>query len=340
MQHDPIPAVTAPPSPRRAGSPSAACSALIVLGLAWELWLAPLRPGRPLLALKVLPLCIPLAGLLRNRMYTYRWVSLLVWLYFMEGVVRATSERGTAPLAARSPRSLLCLVPVRRLRAARAAAPAKAATMNALIDQLRAIVGAANVLTEGDLSAWEQDWRKRVAGKALAVVRPGIDRRSGGGREGLRRCGRAPSCRRAATPAWSVGSMPDASGTQVRAEPAAHERACARIDAANLTMTVEAGCVLQALQEAAEAAGLLFPLSLAAEGSCTIGGNLATNAGGTQVRALRQRARAVPGAGSGDRARRGLGRPDRACARTTPATTCATCSSAAKARWASSPPRR
>ena len=68
--------------------------ALIVLGLAWELWLAPVRGGSGLLALKVLPLCFPLAGLLRNRMYTYRWVSLLVWLYFIEGVVRATSDRG------------------------------------------------------------------------------------------------------------------------------------------------------------------------------------------------------------------------------------------------------
>jgi len=65
---------------------------LIVLGLAWELWLAPLRPGGSWLALKVLPLCLPLAGLLKNRMYTYRWLSLLVWLYFTEGVVRATSE--------------------------------------------------------------------------------------------------------------------------------------------------------------------------------------------------------------------------------------------------------
>lgn len=66
---------------------------LIVLGLAWEMWLAPLRPGGSLLALKVLPLCIPLAGILKNRMYTYRWLSLLVWLYFTEGVVRAWSDR-------------------------------------------------------------------------------------------------------------------------------------------------------------------------------------------------------------------------------------------------------
>ena len=66
---------------------------LIVLGLAWELFLAPLRPGGSWLALKVLPLCLPLAGLLKNRMYTYRWVSLLVWLYFTEGAVRAYSDR-------------------------------------------------------------------------------------------------------------------------------------------------------------------------------------------------------------------------------------------------------
>jgi uncharacterized membrane protein len=65
---------------------------LIALGLAWEMWLAPIRPGGSLLALKVLPLVIPLAGILKNRMYTYRWVSLFVWLYFTEGVVRAWSD--------------------------------------------------------------------------------------------------------------------------------------------------------------------------------------------------------------------------------------------------------
>ena len=74
---------------------------LIILGLAWELWLAPLRPGGSWLALKVLPLTIPLAGLLKNRMYTYRWVSLMVWLYFTEGAVRASSDKGlSAGLAA------------------------------------------------------------------------------------------------------------------------------------------------------------------------------------------------------------------------------------------------
>jgi len=67
---------------------------LILLGLSWELWLAP--TGSRSLALKVLPLAMALVGLLKLRMFTYRWVSLLVWVYFTEGVVRATSERGTA----------------------------------------------------------------------------------------------------------------------------------------------------------------------------------------------------------------------------------------------------
>jgi uncharacterized membrane protein len=66
---------------------------LIFLGLAWELWLAPLRPGGSWWVIKVLPLCIPLAGLLKNRMYTYRWVSLLIWLYFTEAAVRSWSDR-------------------------------------------------------------------------------------------------------------------------------------------------------------------------------------------------------------------------------------------------------
>lgn len=65
---------------------------LIVLCLSWELWLSPLRPGGSWLALKALPLCIPLAGLLKNKMYTFRWLSLMVWIYFAEGAVRASSD--------------------------------------------------------------------------------------------------------------------------------------------------------------------------------------------------------------------------------------------------------
>ena len=82
---------------------------LIVLGLAWELWLAPLRPGGSWLVVKVLPLCFPLAGLLRMRMYTYRWVSLVVWIYFTEGVVRAYSDRGLGSKLALA-EIALCLV--------------------------------------------------------------------------------------------------------------------------------------------------------------------------------------------------------------------------------------
>ena len=150
-----------------------------------------------------------------------------------------------------------------------------------LIDQLKNIVGANHVLVEGDLSAYELDWRKRTRGRALAVVRPsctvevakivkvciasGVSIVTQGGNTGL-----------------VGGSVPDATGKQLvlslqRMNTVRH------IDAANLTMTAEAGCILQTLQNTAEKAGLLFPLSLAAQGTCTIGGNLATNAGGTQV---------------------------------------------------------
>jgi len=70
----------------------AATVALCLLCLLWELWLAP--TGRGTLAIKALPLLLPLAGLARMRLYTYRWMSLLVWLYVTEGAVRAASDRG------------------------------------------------------------------------------------------------------------------------------------------------------------------------------------------------------------------------------------------------------
>jgi uncharacterized membrane protein len=70
--------------------------ALIALCLAWELWLAPLRPGGSLIALKALPLALPAAGILGGRRYTYQWASMLILAYFAEGAVRAWSERGAA----------------------------------------------------------------------------------------------------------------------------------------------------------------------------------------------------------------------------------------------------
>lgn len=106
---------------------------LILLCLAWELWLAPLRPGGSWLALKALPLALPLAGLLKRRMYTYRWVSLLVWLYFTEGVVRAWSDKPPSNWLALGEVALClllfiaCALHVRlRQRAARLAAAASA----------------------------------------------------------------------------------------------------------------------------------------------------------------------------------------------------------------------
>ena len=152
---------------------------------------------------------------------------------------------------------------------------------DALLHALRATVGPDHVLTGGDLSAYENDWRKRWRGKAGAVVRPASTDEV------------AAVVRACAALGTSVvpqggntglvgGGVPDSSGTQVLLSLQRLNRVRG-IDRANLTLTAEAGCVLQQVQEAATAEGLFFPLSLAAEGSCTLGGNLATNAGGTQV---------------------------------------------------------
>lgn len=70
--------------------------ALIFLCLAWELWLAPLRPGGSMLFLKALPLLFPLFGILKGRRYTYQWSSMMVLIYFAEGAVRATSDPGAS----------------------------------------------------------------------------------------------------------------------------------------------------------------------------------------------------------------------------------------------------
>jgi FAD/FMN-containing dehydrogenase len=153
--------------------------------------------------------------------------------------------------------------------------------MTSLLASLRDAVGAAQVLTDGDLSAFELDWRKRFRGRALAVVRPADTAQVAAA---LRACAEhgASVVPQGGNTGLVGGGVPDASGTQVLLSLTRMNRIRA-IDRANLTLTAEAGCVLQAVQQAAADAGLLLPLSLAAEGSCTIGGNLATNAGGTQV---------------------------------------------------------
>jgi len=158
--------------------------------------------------------------------------------------------------------------------------------MTGLIERLRALCGQPHVLTHddpaSDLSAWEQDWRKRSRGRALAVVRPGSTAEVAAV---VQACAATPGVSivpQGGNTGLVVGSVPDDSGTQVVLS-LTRMNAVRAIDPDNLTLTVEAGCVLQNLQDVAEKAGFLFPLSLAAEGSCTIGGNLGTNAGGTQV---------------------------------------------------------
>ena len=154
-----------------------------------------------------------------------------------------------------------------------------------LLDALQQIVGTEHVLTDGDLSAWEADWRGRVRGRALAVVRPADTAQVAAV---VRLCAQhQPTLGISIVPQGGntglvVGSTPDESGKQIVLS-LTRMKAVRALDVANLTITVEAGCVLQSVQEAAAAQGFLFPLSLAAEGSCTMGGNLGTNAGGTQV---------------------------------------------------------
>jgi FAD/FMN-containing dehydrogenase len=155
----------------------------------------------------------------------------------------------------------------------------KRATLQA---QLEAAVGKAQVLTAAaDTAPYLTDWRGRYHGRALAIVRPGTTAEV---------AAVVRACLETATPlvpqggntGHCGGATPDASGEAVLLCLTRLNRMRA-VDPANGTLTVEAGMTLAAVQDAATAAGLYFPLSLAAEGSCTIGGNIATNAGGTAV---------------------------------------------------------
>lgn len=97
------------PAVRRArGVALAGLLGLILLGLAWELWLAPTGSGT--LAIKVVPLVLCLAGLLRHRMVTFRWLALLLWLYVLEGLVRATTDHGVSQALAVAQLALCLMV--------------------------------------------------------------------------------------------------------------------------------------------------------------------------------------------------------------------------------------
>ncbi|GAB4062663.1 FAD-binding oxidoreductase [Uliginosibacterium sediminicola] len=154
--------------------------------------------------------------------------------------------------------------------------------MQAFIEQLRAIVGDAHVLTaDADRAAYELDWRGRYKGRALCVVRPGSTEEVAAV---VRACvaAKRPMVPQGGNTGLVGGGVPHADGDEVLISLARLNRVRA-IDAANNTITVEAGCTLAAVQAAAAAEERLFPLSLASEGSCQIGGNLSTNAGGVQV---------------------------------------------------------
>ncbi|MFC5547261.1 FAD-binding oxidoreductase [Massilia aerilata] len=146
----------------------------------------------------------------------------------------------------------------------------------------RELIGADHVLTEdADVSPYLSDWRGRYMGRARAVLRP-ADPQQVAGLVQLCAAHRVPVVPQGGRTGLVIGSVPDESGRAVVLSLRRLNRIRA-VDGINRTMTVDAGCILHDIQQAAGAAGMLFPLSLAAEGSCTIGGNLATNAGGTGV---------------------------------------------------------
>jgi FAD/FMN-containing dehydrogenase len=151
-----------------------------------------------------------------------------------------------------------------------------------LLPRLASIVGEAHVLTApADVEPFVGDWRGRYRGAARAVVLPGsTDEVSAL----VRACADTgtPIVPQGGNTGLCGGAVPDEAGREVVVALRRMNRV-REVDAANATITVEAGMPLAALQAAAAAAGFFFPLSLASEGSCTIGGNLSTNAGGTAV---------------------------------------------------------
>ena len=154
--------------------------------------------------------------------------------------------------------------------------------MTTLIDQLKAIVGPGGWKTDpADLQPNLTDWRGAVTGKTPILVAP---KNTGEVSEVVRACAAAAVAivPQGGNTGLCAGAVPDESGEQVILSLGRLNR-IRDVDAVNFSMEVEAGCVLAAIQGAAQAVDRHFPLSLGAEGSCQIGGNLATNAGGVNV---------------------------------------------------------
>lgn len=153
---------------------------------------------------------------------------------------------------------------------------------DAFVAACRDAIGAAHVLTEPhDTAPFLTDWRRRYTGAACAVLRPGTTQEVAAIVQ-LANTHRVPLVPQGGNTGLAGGATPDGSGAQAVVSLARLNRIRA-LDPLNNTITVEAGVVLRQVQDHAREAGRLFPLSLAAEGSCTIGGNLGTNAGGTGV---------------------------------------------------------
>ncbi len=208
--------------------------------------------------------------------------------------------------------------------------------MSDVIARLAAIVGEHNVILGEEQAPFLTDWLGKYRGSALAVVRPGsVDEVSAV----MALCAErdVPVVPQGGNTSLSGGATPDRTGEAVVLSLARMNRVRA-VDPVGNTITVDAGIVLANVHGAASAADRFFPLSLGAEGSCTIGGNLAANAGGVAVLrygTMRELTLGLEVVLSDGRVWDGL----TACARTTPATRCATCSSARKAPSASSPAR-
>ena len=151
-----------------------------------------------------------------------------------------------------------------------------------LLERLRDLLGPAHVLTvDADVAPYAVDWTGQHRGRVAAVLRPGTTDEVAGAVRACHEAGVAVVPQGGNT-GLVAGGVPDGSGDQVVLS-LTRLRRVRGVDPVAGTITVEAGVVLADVQAAARDAGRLFPLSLGSEGSCTIGGNLATNAGGTAV---------------------------------------------------------
>jgi FAD/FMN-containing dehydrogenase len=154
-------------------------------------------------------------------------------------------------------------------------------TPSDLIERLKALVGERGIVAHADQGPYEVDWRDQYHGRAAAVVKPASTDEVSKVMKMLSeaRIGVVPQ---GGNTSMCGGSVPDESGRQVIVNLSRMNRV-RQVDPSNNTLTAEAGCVLATLQAEADKHGRLFPLSLGAEGSCEIGGNISTNAGGTGV---------------------------------------------------------